>query len=107
MVGDRYELFFSDRFRRRVKRVLGFEARSKSEAYAHKLAVEIEAQLDKLERLPLIHPILDEYPGPEELRYTKVRSYKIVFEVHEEEKAVSIVTIRGDAEDPAVVFADL
>ncbi len=107
MVGDQYQLFFTDRFRRRVKRVLGFEARAKSEAYARKLAVEIEAQLEKLESFPLIHPIFTDYSGAEELRYTKARSYKIIYEVFEEDEAISIVTIRGDNEEPAVVFADL
>jgi len=108
MLGRLFRVIFSRKAQRRLNQITDYQEDNVSATNARKVAREIRAAARKLERSPQACPIL---PGtedePEEIRYTKAWSYKIVFAVLKKVSEVIIVTIRHDKEDPDDVLDDL
>ncbi len=107
MVGETYTVVVSERAKQRRKRIFSFETRANDLQYARRVIAEISAQLRKLSTLPNARPVLPDHDSDVEIRYTKAYGYKIIYHVDEQDRVVTVLTIRRDTEEPAVVFADL
>jgi len=82
MLGRLFRVIFSRKAQRRLNQINDYQEENVSAANARKVSRKIRSAARKLERSPQAYPIL---PGtedePEEIRYTKAWSYKIIFAV--------------------------
>jgi len=106
VVGKIFKVIFSRKSQKQLREISDYVAKDASPTQARRVRKAIKKAGDDLENLPESKPIL---PGtedlPNEIRYTKKWSYKIIFRVIG--SIVRILTIRHDREDPEDIKKDL
>lgn len=100
MVGSVFRVVFTRNAQLRRKQIHAFEQRLNGEPYAHKIQQAINKSAAELEKFPEAHPNYLEHNSGYEVKYTKAKSYKILFQVLKKVNVVIILTIRNDAENP-------
>ncbi len=102
-----YDVVVTELAEARLRAIGRFEWSAKSENYSKKIQATLTRGMRRLAQLPSSNPpyLLD--TGPPSLRYILVANYKVIFEVLEDERTVLVLTIRSNAEDPAVILGDL
>lgn len=108
MVGKLFKVVFAKKAQRRQRQIFDFEESESGKKQARKVQREIIKQAKKLKKLPESKPYLPlTEEEPEEFRYTKAFSYKIIFTVLKKIGEVLVITVRHDREDPDDVLKDL
>ena len=107
MVGQRFQIVFSQKAKRRLQSIFDFEELAFGTKKAQRVFDKIDSAIDSLSQLPASRPIYIRSVDETIYRYVKGYDYKVIFQVYEQSLEVLIVTIRHDAEDPEIIRQDL